>query len=533
MRSQAARFGGAALTRAADIVNTGLTEMTGATAPRLQLELICARILLPAASGEQGYGARLDRLERRIELGGGPAAGSSGSGGRPACPRPRRRPRAGPPPPAAAPTGRAGRAGPTRRRPRAVAVPGGSRTGSRTGAGTSSPTGDPTGASPTPSRPTAAAGPRETSVQVEAAPAPVPAASTSPGPSGAAEPSSGGRSRGSRRRGDPPGVARRAGPDLSDEPGDLDLRVAERAGAGLRRPASRARHHDPGAGQHVPLRPAPEVVRQALIDEIGLDVKVEGVPSTGCRPFRRPPTTAPHPGGPGPGGPGPGGPGPGTPVRRAERSGSRRGSTGPRHPPAERSAPPEAPGRPAGRAGVLGARAGLGCGLVRAGPDWAAGTTTAPPEFAGSDTGRSGRAAPAPQPPSRAPRPPPRRPTPRRPRRPHRPPTTPPARRTCARSWPGPVSRPSSARARGPAGRQRARGARAPAGRRGGQPRRRGLRPLGRRRGGRRARPRRQGARRVRGPLRFEDPQAHGARRARTCWEPQRCRGNIPRVRLP
>ncbi|HRW17531.1 MAG TPA: DNA polymerase III subunit gamma and tau [Dermatophilaceae bacterium] len=76
MRGQQSRFGPGALSRAADIVNAGVTEMTGATSPRLQLELICARILLPAASGESGYAARLDRLERRLEVGGVPAAGS-------------------------------------------------------------------------------------------------------------------------------------------------------------------------------------------------------------------------------------------------------------------------------------------------------------------------------------------------------------------------------------------------------------------------------------------------------------------------
>jgi DNA polymerase-3 subunit gamma/tau len=75
MRGQQARFGPGALSRAADIVNTGLTEMTGATAPRLQLELICARILLPAASGEGGYAARLERLERRLDLVGTPSTG--------------------------------------------------------------------------------------------------------------------------------------------------------------------------------------------------------------------------------------------------------------------------------------------------------------------------------------------------------------------------------------------------------------------------------------------------------------------------
>ena len=46
--AQAARFGKAELVRAADLVAEGLTEMRGATTPRLLLELICARVLLPA-----------------------------------------------------------------------------------------------------------------------------------------------------------------------------------------------------------------------------------------------------------------------------------------------------------------------------------------------------------------------------------------------------------------------------------------------------------------------------------------------------
>jgi DNA polymerase-3 subunit gamma/tau len=78
MRQQAAHFGAAQLSRAADIVNAGLTEMRGATAPRLQLELICARVLLPAADDDQrGLGARLDRLERRADIAGAPAAVSA------------------------------------------------------------------------------------------------------------------------------------------------------------------------------------------------------------------------------------------------------------------------------------------------------------------------------------------------------------------------------------------------------------------------------------------------------------------------
>ena len=76
--AQAARFGRAELTRAADLVAAGLTEMRGATAPRLLLELICARVLLPAADhGTDGVLARLDRLERRMAIGATPATGSA------------------------------------------------------------------------------------------------------------------------------------------------------------------------------------------------------------------------------------------------------------------------------------------------------------------------------------------------------------------------------------------------------------------------------------------------------------------------
>jgi DNA polymerase-3 subunit gamma/tau len=77
MRQQAAAFGTGALSRAADIVNAGLSEMTGATAPRLQLELIAARLLLPGAAGESGYAARLDRLERRLDVGGVPTGAAA------------------------------------------------------------------------------------------------------------------------------------------------------------------------------------------------------------------------------------------------------------------------------------------------------------------------------------------------------------------------------------------------------------------------------------------------------------------------
>jgi len=70
--AQSARFGGAELSRAADLVAAGLTEMRGATAPRLLLELICARVLLPGADhGTDGLMARIDRLEKRAAISGG------------------------------------------------------------------------------------------------------------------------------------------------------------------------------------------------------------------------------------------------------------------------------------------------------------------------------------------------------------------------------------------------------------------------------------------------------------------------------
>ena len=88
MSAQAIAFGAGALSRAADIVNAGLTEMTGATAPRLQLELIAARILLPGAAGASGHAARLDRIERRLDVGGtvGPVESARHSDANPQAP---------------------------------------------------------------------------------------------------------------------------------------------------------------------------------------------------------------------------------------------------------------------------------------------------------------------------------------------------------------------------------------------------------------------------------------------------------------
>jgi DNA polymerase-3 subunit gamma/tau len=69
MTGQALRLGGASLSRMADIVHDGLIQMRGTTSPRLLLELVCARLLLPGADDSQGaLLQRLERLERRFDI---------------------------------------------------------------------------------------------------------------------------------------------------------------------------------------------------------------------------------------------------------------------------------------------------------------------------------------------------------------------------------------------------------------------------------------------------------------------------------
>ncbi|HET9876503.1 MAG TPA: DNA polymerase III subunits gamma/tau [Mycobacterium sp.] len=89
MRDQSARIGLATLTRYAEVVHAGLGEMRGATAPRLLLEVICARLLLPSASDtESALLQRVERIENRLDM------------SIPAAPRPAQRPE---PQPAAEP----------------------------------------------------------------------------------------------------------------------------------------------------------------------------------------------------------------------------------------------------------------------------------------------------------------------------------------------------------------------------------------------------------------------------------------------
>ena len=65
MRAQAKNIGQASISRAADIAAEGLTQMRGATPPRLMLELICGRILIPMGDDSAaGLAARIERLER-------------------------------------------------------------------------------------------------------------------------------------------------------------------------------------------------------------------------------------------------------------------------------------------------------------------------------------------------------------------------------------------------------------------------------------------------------------------------------------
>ncbi|QCU79025.1 DNA polymerase III subunit gamma and tau [Citricoccus sp. SGAir0253] len=86
LEAQAAQLGAGEISRAADITNHALTEMVGATSPRLHLELLMARLMLPSSDvTERGLAARLDRIERRLAYGGAPEAPD---GGAPAQPGP-------------------------------------------------------------------------------------------------------------------------------------------------------------------------------------------------------------------------------------------------------------------------------------------------------------------------------------------------------------------------------------------------------------------------------------------------------------
>ncbi|WP_426403940.1 DNA polymerase III subunit gamma and tau [Streptomyces sp. R-07] len=185
MQAQASVFGAAELSRAADLVNAGLTEMRGATSPRLQLELICARVLLPAAfDDERSLQARLDRLERGAAAAPapvftpGPPAPALGY-----VPGPEAHTPMAPPPPAPAPVQPPASApapvqqppapAPVQEQPAAAQAPAAPRPGAWPGAAT--PGGGAPGAWPGASAPAPAApaAPAPAPVQPQSAPAPV------------------------------------------------------------------------------------------------------------------------------------------------------------------------------------------------------------------------------------------------------------------------------------------------------------------------------------------------------------------------
>jgi DNA polymerase-3 subunit gamma/tau len=300
MRQQAASFGPGELSRSADIVNAGLTELSGATAPRLQLELICARLLLPAAAGPGGYAARLDRLERRLEMAGPtppdgtsrPAlhpdstpvedsAFASGSAGAPAGGREALR--------QAHAASRGGASDPVDSPPaaRAEAAP----------AGAESPL-----AEPSPQRvaePTRQRGAERSPQRPEAEQSPQRGAESSPqrgaeaSPQRGAAPPRGGLDTDAVRRSWPDvlakvfGIRRVTWTFLSEHAQVLEYDgrrlVLGIATEGL----ARTFHHGPHG----------EVVRQALIETLGVDVAVEGrvMPARGSEPPTSSPTPPPPP----------------------------------------------------------------------------------------------------------------------------------------------------------------------------------------------------------------------------------------------
>lgn len=256
MRQQAAAFGPGALSRAADIVNAGLTEMTGATAPRLQLELICARVLLPAASGESGYAARLDRLERRLDVEGVPLAARG----------------AAPAPPAAAPASQPAAA------PAAFAAPASAAPASAAPVAAAPPAAEEQATRPEPAPEPPApetTAPEAAAPEEPAAPAPERAAPEPVEAAPAAPPTSGG--------GIDTAAIRRAWPDilgwifkhkrttwtlLSEH-----ATVHEYDGSKVTLAISTV-----GIAQTFRSGPHADLVRQALIDVLGVDARVEGIP---------------------------------------------------------------------------------------------------------------------------------------------------------------------------------------------------------------------------------------------------------------
>jgi DNA polymerase-3 subunit gamma/tau len=68
IRTQAKLIGIANLIRSADLLANGLTQMRGATPPRLILELVCGQMMIPSGD-DKALAARVEKLERNASFG--------------------------------------------------------------------------------------------------------------------------------------------------------------------------------------------------------------------------------------------------------------------------------------------------------------------------------------------------------------------------------------------------------------------------------------------------------------------------------
>ncbi|GAA4685823.1 DNA polymerase III subunit gamma and tau [Nocardioides nanhaiensis] len=300
--AQAARFGRADLSRAADLVATGLTEMRGATAPRLLLELICARVLLPGADHTtQGVQARLDRLERRSAITGTPSAAAAEQAApapAPAAPAPAA---AAPAPPApvqdrAAPEQpepvpvrveherEAEPAGPHAPPPPAPADQAPPRISSSPPISSTPPAASPPPAAPQPS-------PEERPVPDPAAAGPAPSPTPSPAPSApAASTTAGGSGLGLVD-------VRRLWPDViaATEQRRRLTWIALRTQCqvvGLNGNVLTLGFGNGGARESFDRNGSGEIVRQAVIDVMGADWRIETIVDPGADPEAAPPPAA-------------------------------------------------------------------------------------------------------------------------------------------------------------------------------------------------------------------------------------------------
>lgn len=295
LTAQAARFGRSELVRAADLVAQGLTDMRGATAPRLLLELICARVLLPGADhSTEGLGARIDRIERRINAGGSMPAQASAPTPAPAArpePEPARPETSTRPIPAD--------------RPEEDPQPQVAEQPASTAAQTRPP--EPTSPEPAPSRPASEVAPERAPESA----APAAATPSAPGALTQAD-------------------VRRLWPDVLDRVREMKrftwILLSQNAQViGVEGTTLTLGFKNAGARDSFVSGGSDQILRQALIDLVGADWRVEPVvdpsaePGAGIAPRVTKPAVVPEPEAPAP--PRPSGPAPSTGAREALRGG--------------------------------------------------------------------------------------------------------------------------------------------------------------------------------------------------------------------